>query len=204
MEAAISSRSRSGAWCGNAMIACSLLIFASGSAQAAEQQASGFYAGGMAGVTNFDDDGLFNGYNFDDSGVGYAAFGGYKFFRYLAVEARLSYLGGYSVKDPYFGQKEDFDATAISAHVVGIIPFGKSGWEMFGQLGIGSMKLDADCCGDDNQTVGSAGLGVRFYPNPHLGISLQTDAYAFEEDAYYGGTYDIGIVATQLGIQYIF
>jgi len=202
MEATRSSRSYSCTWGSAALIACSLL-FASGSAIAAEQEAHGFYAGGMLGVTNFDDDGLFNGYKFDDSDVGYAAFAGYKFFRYLSVEGRISYLGSYSIKDPFFGQKEDFDATALSVHVVGIIPFGKSGWEMFGQLGIGSLKLDADCCGDDNQTVGSAGLGVRFYPSPHLGISLQTDAYAFEEDAYYG-TYDIGIVATQLGIQYIF
>lgn len=202
MEATRSSHSRSGVWLSATLIAGSLLS-ASGNAIAAEQQARGFYVGGMAGVTNFDDDGLFNGYKFDDSGVGYAAFSGYKFFRYLAVEARLSSLGSYSVKDPYYGQNEKFDTSAISAHVVGIIPFGKSGWEMFGQLGIGSMKLDANCCGDDNQTVGSAGLGVRFYPNPHLGISLQTDAYAFEEDAYYG-TYDIAIVATQMGIQYIF
>ncbi len=202
MEATRSSHSRSGVWLSATLIA-GWLLSTSGSAIAAEQQARGFYVGGMAGVTNFDDDGLFNGYKFDDSGVGYAAFGGYKFFRYLSVEGRISYLGSYSITDPFFGQKEDFDATALSAHVVGIIPFGKSGWEMFGQLGIGSLKLDADCCGDDNQTVGSAGLGVRFYPSPHLGISLQTDAYAFEEDAYYG-TYDIGIVATQLGIQYIF
>lgn len=202
MEANSSSLSRTGTRLGTALIACSLL-YAIGSATAAEQQSRGFYAGGMAGATSFDDDGLFNGLKFDDSGVGYAAFAGYKFFRYLSVEGRLSYLGSYSIKDPYYGQKEDFDASAISAHVVGIIPFGKIGWEMFGQLGIGSLKLDANCCGNDNQTVGSAGLGVRFYPNPHLGISLQTDAYAFEEDAYYG-TYDIGIVATQLGIQYIF
>jgi hypothetical protein len=202
MEADSSVHSRIGICLSTALIACTLLS-ASGSATAAEQQARGFYAGGMAGVTNFDDDGLFNGYKFDDSGTGYAAFGGYKFFRYLAVEGRLSYLGGYSVKDPYYGQKENFDASAISAHVVGIIPFGKSGWEMFGQLGVGSMRLDANCCGNDNQTVGSAGLGVRFYPDPHLGISLQTDAYAFEENAYYGN-YNIGIVSTQLGIQYIF
>jgi hypothetical protein len=170
---------------------------------AAEQAARGFYAGGLVGATSFEDDGLFNGLKFDDSGVGYAVFGGYKFFRYLAVEARLSYLGSYSVKDPYYGQNEDFDASAISAHVVGIIPFGKSGWELFGQLGIGSVKFDANCCGDDNQTVGSAGIGVRFYPTPHLGISLQTDAFAYEEDTYYK-SYDLGIAETQLGIQYIF
>ena len=180
-----------------------LLLYASGGAMAAEQEARGFYAGGLVGATSFEDDGLFNGYNFDDSDVGYAVFGGYKFFRYLAVEARLSYLGSYSVNDPYTGQKDDFDASAISAHVIGIIPFGKSGWELFGQLGIGSVKLDANCCGSDNQTMGSAGLGVRFYPTPHLGISLQTDAFAYEEDTYYK-SYDLGIVETQLGVQYIF
>lgn len=185
-----------------ALSAC-VLLCASGGAMAAEQAARGFYAGGLVGVTAFEDDGLFNGYKFDDSGVGYAVFGGYKFFRYLAVEARLSSLGSYSVDDPYTGQKDDFDASAISAHVVGIIPFGKSGWELFGQLGIGSVKFDANCCDDDNQTVGSAGIGVRFYPTPHLGISLQTDAFAYEEDSYYG-SYDLGIAATQLGIQYIF
>jgi hypothetical protein len=196
------SHSRGSVWCKSVLIACAIL-YVSGTAIAAEQQARGFYIGGMAGATSFEDDGLFNGYGLDDSGVGYAAFGGYKFFRYLAVEGRLSYLGSYSVKDTYTGQKEDFDASAISAHVVGIIPFGKSGWELFGQLGIGSVKLDADCCGNDNQTVGSAGLGVRFFPNPHLGISLQTDAFAYEEDSYYK-TYDLGIVETQLAIQYIF
>jgi hypothetical protein len=170
---------------------------------AAEQEPRGFYAGALAGVTSFDDDGMFNGLKFDDSGVGYAVFGGYKFFRYLSVEARLSGLGSYSVKDPYYGGSEDFDVSAISAHVVGILPFGKSGWELTGQLGIGSARFDADCCGDDSQTVGSAGIGVRYYPTPRLGISLQTDAYAYEEDTGWG-TYDLGVVATQLGIQYIF
>lgn len=170
---------------------------------AAEQEPRGFYVGAMAGVTTFDDDGMFNGLKLDDSGVGYAVFGGYKFLRYLAVEARISGLGGYSVKDPNLGQSEDFDASAISAHVVGIVPFGKSGWELFGQLGLGSAQIDTDCCGDDSQTVGSAGLGVRYYPTPHLGISLQTDAYAYEEDAGFG-TYDVGVVATQLGFQYLF
>jgi len=183
-------------------IVCALFAFNQG-AVAAEPQARGFYAGGMVGVTTFDDDGLFDGYNLDDSDVGYAVFGGYKFFRYLAVEGRLSYLGNYSVNGTYAGEKQDFDASAISAHVIGIIPFGKSGWEMFGQLGLGSVKVNADCCGDDNQTAGSAGIGVRFYPNANLGISLQTDAYAYEEDTYYK-TYDVAIAATQVAVHYVF
>ena len=193
---------RLGSSCAVAVVASALLL-ASADSLGAEQLARGFYAGGLVGATSFDDDGLFNDSDLDDSGVGYAIFGGYKFFRYFGVEARLSSLGSYKIKDGFDGGTEDFDVSAVSMHAVGIIPFGKSGWELFGQLGIGSAQVDTDCCGDGNETVGSAGIGVRFFPTPHLGISLQTDAYAYEEDAYYG-SYDLGVVATQLGIQYVF
>lgn len=183
-------------------VAALAMLLVSTAACAVEPQNRGFYVGGLVGVTSFDDDGLFNGLNLDDSGVGYGIFGGYKFFKYLAVEARLSGLGSYSVSGPY-GGKQDFNVSVISAHVVGMIPFGQSGWELFGQLGIGSAKFNTDCCGDNNETVGSAGIGVRFYPTSRLGISLQTDAYAYQEDAY-NRTYDLGVVATQLGVSYIF
>jgi len=178
---------------------CTLLLVTAGAA-AAEPQARGFYVGGMAGVTTFDDDGVFSGLGFDDSGTGYGIFGGYKFFKYLAVEARLSSLGSYEVGSGALS--EDLDATAISAHVVGIIPFGTSGWELFGQLGVGSLNINTNCC-DDHNTVASGGIGVRFYPNPHLGISVQTDAYVFEADDF-GSTRDIGVGATQLGVHYLF
>jgi Outer membrane protein beta-barrel domain len=175
---------------------CALLL-ASAGALAAEPDHRGFYVGAMAGVTKLDDDGLFAGLSFDDSGTGYGIFGGYKFFRYLAVEARLSNLGSYRVVS------QDFDVTAISAHVIGIIPFGASGWELFGQLGIGRANVNTDCCGDEDQTVASGGIGVRFYPTPHLGISLQTDAYVYEENDFYD-TYDVGVAATELAVHYLF
>jgi len=156
----------------------------------------------MGGVTQFEDDGLFNGLDFDDSDAGFALFGGYKFLKYLAVEARLSSLGSYRLSGP--GGSGDLETTAVSAHVIGIIPFGASGWELFGQLGLGGVNVDTDCCGDNSETVGSAGVGVRFFPSSHLGISLQTDAYAYQADGPFGGSYDIGITTTQLGLQYLF
>ena len=146
------------------------LLFASASALAAEQEARGLYAGGWAGTASLEDDGLFDGANFDDSGTSYGIYGGYKFFRYLAVEARLSNLGSYSVG--FQGFSEDIDVTGLSAHVVGIIPFGASGWELFGQLGLGSVNIDAGGADEDN-SVGSAGIGLRFYPNPPLGSACR-------------------------------
>ena len=150
-------------------------------ADCAEPGTNGFYVGASGGATEFDDDGWFQGANYDDSDSGYGIFAGYKFLRYLSAEGRYSDLG--------------FDTTAFSAHVVGIIPFGKSGWELFGQLGVGSVDIDEF----DTRTVGSAGIGVRFYPTSHLGISLQTDAYVFEEDDY-----NPGFGSTQLAIHYLF
>lgn len=132
----------------------------------------------------------------DEWEVRYAVFGGYKILKYLAVEARIPNLGSYRV------ETEKVDVTAYSAHVIGIIPFGTSGWEVFGQLGLGNANFEFGY-GDDNNAVGSAGLGVRFYPNPHFGISLQIDAYAYEEDVF-GDTYDIGVVTTQAAVHYLF
>jgi hypothetical protein len=173
------------------------LLLASASAGAAKQEARGFYIGGIAGTSALEDDGIFDGFDFDDSGTSYGIAGGYKFFRYLAVEGRLLSLGSFSADG------EEFDAAGLSAHVVGIIPFGQSGWELFGQLGIGAVGLDSDCCGSDSGAAGSAGIGLRFYPTPHLGISVQADAYAWQEEDFYD-TYDVGVRTVQLGVHYLF
>lgn len=173
------------------------LLAASANAAAAQSDTRGFYAGVVAGASTLEDDGLFAGFNFDDSGNSYGFVGGYKFFRYLAAEVRVQNLGSYSVEG------ESFDVTGVSAHAVGIVPLGRGGWELFGQLGVGSLRFDSDCCGGGNSTAGSAGLGVRYYPTAHLGLSLQVDAYAWQEDGYYD-TYNVGVRTAQLGVHYLF
>ncbi|MCC7461662.1 MAG: outer membrane beta-barrel protein, partial [Gammaproteobacteria bacterium] len=132
-----------------------VLVLASASATAAEPEARGFFLGGMGGTTTLGDDGAFYGYDLDDSGTSYGIVGGYKFFRYLSVEGRLLNLGDYRV------QGVGIDTASLSAHVVGIVPFGRSGWELFGQLGIGAVGYEV--VGEsDSATAGSAGIGLRF------------------------------------------
>ena len=95
----------------------------------------------------------------------------------------------------------------MSVHAVGYIPFGSSGWELFGQLGLGRLNIDTNCCGDEDETVGSAGIGVRWYPITNLGLSLQVDAYAWEDDSFEdigGPSYDLAIGTTQLAVHWLF
>ena len=171
------------------------------SAMAVESKPVGFYAGGAIGVTELDDDGAFNGTNFDDEDTGFTIFGGYKFMQWVAGEVRLSNLGSYRVSSDFNGFSTGIDLAAISVHVVGMYPFGSTGWELFGQLGLGSIDVDSDCCGSNDQTVGSAGVGVRYYPTANTGISLQADTYAWEED---NSSFDPSVSIIQVGLQYLF
>jgi len=184
----------------NILTVCVLLGFGlSSTAYAAEPKQRGFYIGGSAGVSEIDDDGAFNALIFDDSDTAFALFGGYKILKYLAVEGRLTSFGTFSVSDGF--STEEVDVSSYSVHAVGMIPFGTSGWELFGQLGLGSIDIDCDGCSDE--TVGSAGIGIRFYPTTNLAISLQVDAYAWEENNIYTAL-DLAASASQIGIQYIF
>ena len=156
----------------------------------------GFVGGGLA-ATEFEDDGLFDGFNLDDTDSGFAIYGGYKFFRYFAVEGRYNDFGGFSA--PGFPPLE---VTALSVHAVGIIPFGSSGWELFGQLGFGTASWD-DGFDSDDETIGSAGLGVRYGWGGNFSVAAQLDAYAYE-DCDFGACYDLGVTSTMVSFQYIF
>lgn len=169
---------------------------------AAPPKENGFYIGGAVGVTELDDDGAFafNGLSFDDTDASFVLFGGYKFLRYFALEGRVSDLGSYSVGNGV--ESESIGIDVISAQAVGIIPFGESGWELFGQLGLG--RADIDCTGCTDETVGSAGVGVRFFPTEHLSVGFQIDAFAYEDDSLASQTFDIGVGTSQLSLQYLF
>jgi hypothetical protein len=173
-------------------------------AMAIEIKPTGFYAGGTAGITELDDDGAFDGASFDDEDKGFSIFGGYKFLQWVAAEVRLSDLGSYTVSSDFNFFSTGIDLTAISVHAVGMYPFGSSGWEIFGQLGLGSIDVDSDCCGSNDQTVGSVGIGVRYYPTTNIGVSLQTDTYIWEEDGPNGSNYDPAVSIIQVGAQYLF
>lgn len=165
-------------------------------ALAAPPKESGFFLGGAVGSAEFDDDGAFSFVAFDDQDTSLTLFAGYKFIPYFGIEARVADLGTYTVSDGFIS--ESAKATSVSIHAAGYVPFGQSGWELYGQLGLGT--VDFDCVGCDDETVGSAGLGIRYSFARQLAVGVQVDAYAWEEDAYY----DFSIATTQLVIQYLF
>ena len=178
------------------VVLTTLLVLSWGVADAAAPAEKGAYIGGGFGITTLEDDGLFNGLTFDDEDSGFGIFGGYKFFKHLAVEARYSDFGTFTVEGL------GIDASVTSVHVVGIIPFADSGWELFGQLGLGT--VDISIPGDSSsETVGAAGLGVRYSFGENLSVGLQTDAYAYEE-VDFGTTYDVGVVQTAITISLSF
>lgn len=173
-----------------------LLVLSWGVADAAAPAEKGAYIGAGFGSTTLQDDGLFAGLTFDDSDSGFLIFGGYKFFKYLALEARYADFGTFTIEG------SGIDGSVVSVNVVGIIPFGTSGWELFGQLGLGT--LDISVPGDStSESVGSAGLGIRYSFSESFSLGLQTDAYAYEESDF-GTTYDIGVLQTAATIRFSF
>ena len=173
-----------------------VILAVSGVAFADPAKERGAYIGaGFAGTT-FDDDGDFSGLDFDDSDSGLAVFGGYKFLKHFAVEARYNDFGTFTLEG--FG----IDVSSLSVHAVGIIPLGDNGWELFGQLGLGTVDFDLDGESED-ESVGSAGLGVRFSWSSNFAIAAQLDAYAYE-DTSLGDSYDVGVTSAMISFQYIF
>ena len=188
------------------IILTTLLVLSWGVADAAAPAEKGAYIGAGFGSTELDDDGIFRyeGLTLDDSDSGFEIFGGYKIFKHLAVEARYADFGTFTVTDPFWGESVGFDVSVVSFHVVGIIPFADSGWELFGQLGVGTIDFEIPGEFSESENAGSAGMGIRYSFTENLSMGLQLDAYAYEEEGDWGETYDIGVVQTAITIRFSF
>lgn len=183
------------------VIFASLLLAICAAANAAEPKSKGFYVGASYGVSTFDDDGLAAGLGLDDQDTMAQIVAGYKFLKYFSIEARYADLGTFGVPGL------SISSTALSAHAVGIIPFGSSGWEVFGQLGYGDVefKLTDTQFGSnsDTKSAGAGGIGVRWHITNMFSLSAQTDVYVFDEEDF-GETYNLAVGGTTLGIQLTF
>ena len=179
-----------------AMLAC-VFLAACSIATADESKPRGGYFGGGFGISTFDDGGAFAGLSFDDQDTSFQFHGGYKILKHLAVEARYVDLGTFTLN------ALDIDVSAASIHAVGIIPFAESGWELFGQLGLGIVNFDLTGFGDEDEDVFAGGIGVRFSTSQNFSLAIQTDVYVWE-DTSLGPTFDLAVGGTQLTFQYIF
>ncbi len=196
--------------------ACAVMLFA-GTAGAVEVKQNGAYAGVALGTTSldnntFDDLGRIPGVQTDDDDTGFQLWGGYKFFNWFAVEGRLAGLGEYTseAREGAAFANLKAEAAALTGNAVFILPFGQSGWELYGQVGLGivsyDLSLSTNAFGpvvsedeDGTEAVGTAGAGVRWTPIPALTLSLGLDAWATEiEDE------DFNITMGRFGAQYNF
>ena len=180
-----------------------LVLLGATQAQAVEPKEKGFYAGGVVGFSNFDDDGFGGVYNQNLSGESgaFGVFGGYKLLKYLSFEGRFTYLGDADKTLTY-------KPTALTANVVGILPLGTSGVELFGQLGVGGVFInenlsDVGADSQGNEAVGTAGVGIRIYATEMVSFSFQYDRYAWEQKDK-GQKYDFSSDTFLAGIQWLF
>jgi hypothetical protein len=171
-----------------------VLLGVCGYAAAGESKAKGFYVGAAAGFSIFDDGGLAGGAAYDDEDTSLQLEFGYKILKHFAIEGHYADFGTFDGV---------VDVTAYSVHAVGIIPFADSGWELFGNIGAGTVSLDvAGFVGLDEDAIGF-GVGVRYSPADNFSFALQTGGYIFEESST-GFVYDMSVGGTQLSAQFIF
>lgn len=191
------------------LVLAAMLMAVSGTAMSAEIKEKGAYIGGAVGASEYDSDDITIlenlGYSIDDSDVAVQLWGGYRFLRWFAVEGKLAHLGEYSATDG--DEVIDLEAAAITANAVFIAPFGGSGWDFYGQVGLGSVSWEAKSSEggklDGNELVGTAGIGIRWTIVPSFTVSLGLDAYAWESDEE-SDNVDESVAITKLGLQYNF
>jgi len=167
------------------------LLLASGLASAAVQPEEGWYVGVAGGATQIDKDKIVggSGIELDDKDSSVQLYGGYKFANWVAIEGRYTTLGEYSLKE---GDNETkLDTSALTANMKLIWPWGKSGFDVYGQLGVGvglwESELPADATTgrpaskvDGNEPLVTLGAGIRWTFIERLTLSLAIDGYQFE------------------------
>ena len=106
---------------------------------------------------------------FSDDGRSYRLFGGYRFIKYLSLEAAVTRFGEVNHSAPY-------DATSVAAVAKGSLPLG-SGFEAFVRLGLQHTWLSTDSQFNSFDGTGyllGAGFEYRFH-TPIGGASVFAD-----------------------------
>ena len=166
------------------------------------------YVGGTIGNAMLDDDGQFDdtgrgNLDLDDSAMALGAYGGYQFNRYFAVEGALKWLGRYEseVSKQRYG--------ALTGSALGILPIGDSGFEFYGQAGIGWVAMwgpdyDSEIEDEIDDKIAAVsfgpaflvGLGARYTPPSVPRLTLR----AGYEHYYYNLRTSILAVDTDDGV----
>lgn len=119
--------------------------------------------------------------------------GGYDFNKYIGIEAGLSQLGSYKVKNSLGQTTGTVKASAVTLAAKGGYTF-PHGWSVFGKLGLASVntKYTADpgwlLIGNADQSSGGVvvGAGGQYNFNETAGLRLFTEIVTFSDDGYTG------------------
>ena len=161
-------------------------MLASSPVMANAENDKGWYAGLGIGSATYSADTIT-----DDSEVSLTAFGGYKFNKYLALQANVVNLGEYTGDGVVI---DSTDVSGVSMTVVGIIPLGSQGFELFGRLGLGllSYEQNYELWGTEysNSSIGDAlvsSVGVNYTPVnfQQMSFHLAYENYYFETEYVY-------------------
>ena len=145
-----------------------------------------------------------------DSTASRKASGGYRLLKYFALETRSSDMGQYTPGTGSNVVKTDF--AALTGNAVGILPFGDSGFELYGHFGAGMIARQGNTAfpvpeDNENGTVGTAGLGLRYTSSNFNALSFSAgyDTFMFQAaDNYSDKSYGQSVNMTKLGLQYHF
>ena len=111
------------------------------------------------------------------------ALASHRLLKYLVVEARIGSVGEYRAEDGFDPIQAEF--ATYTGNAIGVLPFGESGFELFGQLGAGLVanRMDSTFATDDaSSPVGTFGMGIRYTKSASSPLSLIAgyDAYHFQ------------------------
>lgn len=160
-----------------AVVAISLIMPGVAAAQA--QPGSGGYIGGSIGQMEAEGD-CEPGFSCDFKDTAWKIFGGYRFSRYLAVEATYGDWGDISVSTSVAGTPINVtgDIQSFGVAAVGMLPIGGDHLSLFGKAGIAYTKreLRATAPGfsfpneKDNETELHFGFGALFNLTPNFSL----------------------------------
>jgi opacity protein-like surface antigen len=172
------------------------------SAGARAEDAPGGYIGLSVGQTKWNDacDGLSS---CDDTDVGWKAFGGYQFSRYLGLEGGYVDFGKVSGTDTSSGLGElDAEGWGVFVSGVGTLPIG----DRFGVFGkIGAAYTDIEVSSSTTGSESDNGLGLTFgvggFMNILRNLSVRVEWERFQDA---GGDVEADIDLISVGVAYKF
>lgn len=123
----------------------------------------GFYVGAGLGQAELELEDADSNADFKGDDTGFRIFGGYRAFRYFAVEAQYADFG--DAEDSFLGVPLQGSFEAFSLSAVGVIPLGS--FDLFGKLGFGAWEGTYSARGfsgssSDDNVDPVVGLGLQY------------------------------------------